>query len=869
MAAPVPKAPGPKPSFASVSVPTATSLNTLWGISLWSCQIAAMAPPSRNGPTVVGKENRKTTGLASISNLPHAAEGRRSQEELQDSMARLDVKGPPASKMLNEQAKTNIKRAGLSLDDDQTHVSSSSNKPPSLDGKSTTSGTTFALDEKESLRPDDSASAKAADDEDFGSGPASNAPNSRVGSEAGGRAFRDQFYEITESIGSGPHRPHPLSRRVIEGIEEEGPQPTQAPMVTAMPPQIPMARPDPSIPMQPSMEFLYREPDEKLFEALDSPKDRMFLLRLEQDIISFIKGSTEPKLDLPPCNSFCRLLAHKLADYYALTHFVDNAVSSVTLYRTPYCRIPTPLGELAKAQAANTPNGTQAAPPAMKIMRRPGKDGNVDSGAGTTESSVVPSKATSENGEDSQQGTGVVSPTESNLAKDKSSLTREEREARYREKREELFGPQSENGDSPDESKDVSRASSRNEKKKKSKHKRDDDGFEARSQFNAYYPTLPYHVSPYDPTAAGTYYNAFDIQQGNTPHQQGMPGATMMQQGFQQGYPSMPNMQGYPTTMGQPPMMTPYNGQTSQGYSQHQPQTYNQQTPTQFYAQLHPGIAMGQQSPAMSSPSMNSAQVSRPQSQMSDQQWQQNGYANSYQQPQPQPQFYPTGPSSISYPYGQLPYQPGFQNKAAHPLPGSYNRSTFNPATRAFVPGSGSMPHQQTVTGPNYGSMSPQPQNYGNTPNPAVMHSIPISYPNGNPQQPYNPQAQSYPQPQTYPPMPPMAGSYNPNTGSQDQSPKQYIQNHNVRKTTSQSQQSGTYNNNSPSQQSSLSKWGTPAHLPPKPPPVDTPSLPEAQHSLPMNNQFGVNVQAQVVNGGQPMPSFQNGVYTMPGVGGQ
>ena len=44
-------------------------------------------------------------------------------------------------------------------------------------------------------------------------------------------------------------------------------------------------------------------------------------------------------IDLPPCNSFCRLLAHKLADYYALTHFVDNAVSSVRLYRTPYCRV--------------------------------------------------------------------------------------------------------------------------------------------------------------------------------------------------------------------------------------------------------------------------------------------------------------------------------------------------------------------------------------------------------------------------------------------------------------------------------------------------------------------------------------------------
>ena len=41
----------------------------------------------------------------------------------------------------------------------------------------------------------------------------------------------------------------------------------------------------------------------------------------------------------------------------------------------------------------------------------------------------------------------------------------------------------------------------------------------------------------------------------------------------------------------------------------------------------------------------------------------------------------------------------------------------------------------------------------------------------------------------------------------------------------------------------------------------------EVQHSLPMNNQFNVNVQP--LNGGQQMPSFQNGVYSMPGVGSQ
>jgi hypothetical protein len=37
--------------------------------------------------------------------------------------------------------------------------------------------------------------------------------------------------------------------------------------------------------------FYKHSPDEKLLEALDSPKDRIFLLRLEQDVIEFVKDS--------------------------------------------------------------------------------------------------------------------------------------------------------------------------------------------------------------------------------------------------------------------------------------------------------------------------------------------------------------------------------------------------------------------------------------------------------------------------------------------------------------------------------------------------------------------------------------------------
>lgn len=216
----------------------------------------------------------------------------RLHEEVHSSIARLSVRDTSSTFHAATDQENGIpNRAGLRFEDNQTQVSSSSTKPASLDGKSATSGTTFALDEKESLRPDDSASVKAADEEDLGSGPASGAPSSRVGSEAESRAFRDQFHEINERMGSGLHHSYVFNQRGITGIEEEAPQLATAPLVAQIPVSIALPRPN-TIPVDvPPFGFEYQGPDEKLFEALESPKDRMFLLRLEQDVIAFVKDS--------------------------------------------------------------------------------------------------------------------------------------------------------------------------------------------------------------------------------------------------------------------------------------------------------------------------------------------------------------------------------------------------------------------------------------------------------------------------------------------------------------------------------------------------------------------------------------------------
>jgi hypothetical protein len=48
---------------------------------------------------------------------------------------------------------------------------------------------------------------------------------------------------------------------------------------------------------------------------------------------------SENELCLPNCNTFYRMLAHRLADYYLLGHVVDTTMTGVKITRTPYCRM--------------------------------------------------------------------------------------------------------------------------------------------------------------------------------------------------------------------------------------------------------------------------------------------------------------------------------------------------------------------------------------------------------------------------------------------------------------------------------------------------------------------------------------------------
>jgi hypothetical protein len=230
------------------------------------------------------KQNSKST-----IHSPEGPETGGNEVKLIDAVKALSISSPMPSLVVNGSGVVSARSKpdaadGFTEDPFQRTDSGSElgTKPPSLDGKSITSGTTFALDEKESLRPDDSASVKAADDDDTFSGRGSIVAGSRIGSEAAARAYRSQYYnEERRSM-------QPMQERPTQGIitPQSGSSGQQATddgkpkplMDTASAPE--------------GFNLFYRQtPDEKLLEALDSPKDRIFLLRLEQQVIEFVKSS--------------------------------------------------------------------------------------------------------------------------------------------------------------------------------------------------------------------------------------------------------------------------------------------------------------------------------------------------------------------------------------------------------------------------------------------------------------------------------------------------------------------------------------------------------------------------------------------------
>lgn len=457
------------------------------------------------------------------------------------------------------------------------------------------------------------------------------------------------------------------------------------------------------------------------------------------------------------------------------------------------------------------------------------------SGTNTTANSEGPSKTTSEAG----GASGSEGGNDRNEAdsKDKSALTREEREARYREARQRIFG-NSDNGEGDSteavgsgEEKDISRSSSASGKKKSKKQRNYDDDFEARSRFNAYYPQQ-YPVPGFSGDQT-VYYGGYPGQMPN-PQFPGVNANVSPPPSYNGGYPIMmpQDAQGqyaWPAQQFQPP-----NG----------PMGYPNYSATQNGYDLSADFQRGMQSfqsagmPSQATPKMANAPMASYQDTYQPQPIPMSGaWSHGNQQPAypmvnapPYAQNGPSnrpmsapiqGPAPGQYPYGQFPPSPfnGKPNRNQHPLPGSFNRQQFNPQSQAFIPGGRNVPYQMQ---PNMGPMPPQGMNgYGNyqmpvtnqmpSPRPPVAH-LPTF---GSPHSMQNNSA-----------VPAKTNNPGPN-----QTPQ--IANSQIATAPPSSSSSGS---SSIPAQSSIAKWGTPSHLPPKPPAPAQPQPPK--FTLPSHNNF-------------------------------
>lgn len=544
----------------------------------------------------------------------------------------------------------------------ETQVSSSSGsmKIASLDGKSVASATTFALDEKESLRPDDSASVMATEDEDLFSPPGSGLPGSRMSSDGGPRPFHDQIREISSMEPSTEIRT-PQNARQSLGVQQG---------VLYVAPQGFGVGPVPTRDGHMTEQSLDQLPDPKLIEALESPKDRIMVLKLQQDIVDFVKDAKESSMMLPQTNAFYRMLAHKLADYYRLGHVVDDSTMALRIFKTPDCRLPPLLTDVARTSTASS---TPPPPnPKMKILRRGGDSAAhmVDNGSNFT------SKTTSDNGESGNDDDH----------KFKLPQSREEREARYEAARKRIMGS-AKPSESPEAAdKDNSRSSSATGKKTNRRKQRasSNDDFEARSAYSAYYPPayIPESLAPRS-------YGFVNVADSHSGHLPSAPFVAQPPQAVYQQYAD-----------------TAHDQWLQQGYLSHNaPAQWSQpqQNNIDLSAEFQRAMSFQQSPPLTQSPYMQSSFNGSYAQRVTDQQqaWSTQG---SQMQSYPSQggvnytQGHPSSPAAsmrfpheaYGYQYGQLPSQVNNgrpPHALEHPLPGSYRSKHFNPQSQTFIPG--------------------------------------------------------------------------------------------------------------------------------------------------------------------------------------
>ncbi|KAJ6800870.1 uncharacterized protein M6B38_202405 [Iris pallida] len=117
--------------------------------------------------------------------------------------------------------------------------------------------------------------------------------------------------------------------------------------------------------------------DQFLREALDKPRERLSILRMEQDVEKFLHDRTQHQLEFQSLpTSYLRLAAHRIAQHYYLQSLVlpdnslpDGSGSRIVLIKTPESRFPAVrLADIPVSQPQEDVNTVKVA-----IKQRPQK----------------------------------------------------------------------------------------------------------------------------------------------------------------------------------------------------------------------------------------------------------------------------------------------------------------------------------------------------------------------------------------------------------------------------------------------------------------------------------------------------------------
>ncbi|KAI9727089.1 MAG: hypothetical protein M1828_007290 [Chrysothrix sp. TS-e1954] len=581
-------------------------------------------------------------------------------------------------------------------------------KQESSDARSSVSRHTILLDEKESLRPDDSASMQAATEGDGFTPPESEIAGQRKELELE-RAFGNQIHVIHETENSRMVAQRALLERPAGFITNSNALPASATAPAAETYQVtsssaPRMDPDPS-------PGLVTPPDDKLLEALASPKDRLFVLKIEQDMIDFVKDPKETELQLPQTNSFYRMLSHKLAEYYFLGHVYDETSTSVRIYRQPYSRTPPPLA----GYDMGTPGPTPPLSSTRQIMQRGSKH------TGSRENDVVngavaiPQNWSEDGGDGIAQNNSDEGKEDLVDGKDKTNLTREQREKRYNEARERIFkaAPKTlvadENGTAANEATTgVSRSSSSSGVKKNRRQKKPkDDSFQARSAYQLHGGHAMLQPSQ-APSPYGTTYPAplspFAAMNGTAP---------AFQPNYAANYASMSPSSSQQGFLNSNPWATSDAfGQNMYGSSasvaaQYSPMQFGNASPMQPHNTPGANYASQATPKARNPPLATYGQPTQTQHLQDQSNWSQMGYGYGYAQQMPfgDPSMSAANQNMNPMVYGmQYGVPNGFMqaglNNYAPISPAAYGNAPphYNPQAQSFVP---QMPQQPQPSTPN------------------------------------------------------------------------------------------------------------------------------------------------------------------------